>query len=525
MIPIIIISILLYRYNDNNDDYKEHIDYVINKFINNEGYRSMEYTCDESSHTMTQFATEDTPELREKSVMFILSNIHIIFEKYKINYWLIGGTLLGAIRDKGFIKWDQDGDIGITDKGFEILYHNINDIDNVEHLSFELYPRGCLGINSYKNGKCKNCNKAIYCPGRIMDTRTGFYVDIFMWIHHNNKLVNKHGAWKGPKVIPQEWVFPTHTAKFGNLNLHLPNNSHNMLRAEYGKYMIPNDFYSKTKYNIRDIKDQLYRKTDIISILDNKDVDSYSKLLVEQRKKLINNPNIIYLVDKIKVYDWVKNITQTQKCYHRSYIKNENDKYNICSVVKSLLENNKKIIIKPSLGSNSKNIMIPTKYDESAILRLLDRIQENKDVDQECRQFLPGVIIQEQFSTRLELKIFVILGKIILTQITGTHNNKHISIYEPSNKPKFFNELYKIAIAIGTASTYPNIRVDFLINPETELWSFNEIELVQGTISYKGYDKRLFNAVKNVYKKEYYNINCIDDDILRNNLLYYMMEV
>ena len=169
--------------------------------------------------------------------------------------------------------------------------------------------------------------------------------------------------------------------------------------------------------------------------------------------------------------------------------------------------------------------MIPTKYDESAILRLLDLIQENKDVDQECRQFLPGVIIQEQFSTRLELKIFVILGKIILTKITGTHNNKHISIYEPSNKPKFFNELYKIAIAIGTASTYPNIRVDFLINPETELWSFNEIELVQGTISYKGYDKRLFNAVKNVYKKEYYNINCIDDDILRNNLLYYMMEV
>lgn len=61
----------------------------------------------------------------------ILNFIVNICNKYSLKYWLDGGTLLGAVRHKNYIPWDDDIDIGMMRKDYNTLLNVLqNEIDN-----------------------------------------------------------------------------------------------------------------------------------------------------------------------------------------------------------------------------------------------------------------------------------------------------------------------------------------------------------------------------------------------------------
>lgn len=91
----------------------------------------------------SSYNEEDNSELRklqlvELDLMKLFSDI---CEKHHLRYYLVGGTMLGAVRHKGFIPWDDDMDVGMPRPDYEKFLKIVND---------EL-PEGYGSLNYKKN--------------------------------------------------------------------------------------------------------------------------------------------------------------------------------------------------------------------------------------------------------------------------------------------------------------------------------------------------------------------------------------
>jgi lipopolysaccharide cholinephosphotransferase len=76
------------------------------------------------SNTSAVVVSDDDTKLIQKRILEVLDDVKSVCDEFNIDYQLGGGSLLGAVRHKGFIPWDDDIDINMCRKSFnEFLPH------------------------------------------------------------------------------------------------------------------------------------------------------------------------------------------------------------------------------------------------------------------------------------------------------------------------------------------------------------------------------------------------------------------
>ncbi len=74
------------------------------------------------------YGKEITSLDEQKQLMLgVMDCIHTFCKENNLNYFLLGGTLIGAIRHKGFIPWDDDMDIGMVREDYDRFIEEFND--------------------------------------------------------------------------------------------------------------------------------------------------------------------------------------------------------------------------------------------------------------------------------------------------------------------------------------------------------------------------------------------------------------
>lgn len=100
-----------------------------------------------------------------------------VCETLGIRYYLIAGTLLGAVRHKGFIPWDDDIDVGIPREDYELFISKAQDL-LPSHLFLQTYKTDRGYCQAF--AKIRNTNTA-FIEESVQNTpiNHGIYIDIF----------------------------------------------------------------------------------------------------------------------------------------------------------------------------------------------------------------------------------------------------------------------------------------------------------------------------------------------------------
>ena len=115
----------------------------------------------------------------QQACLDILKDIHNFCQQNGIKYTLQGGTLLGAIRHKGFIPWDDDIDIAMPREDYDRFIRTYTSKKGYKLFSRELAPMRKSVFLAFSR-VCEMQKTFVDC--RMLpwtSEETGVWVDVF----------------------------------------------------------------------------------------------------------------------------------------------------------------------------------------------------------------------------------------------------------------------------------------------------------------------------------------------------------
>ncbi len=238
-------------------------------------------------------------------LLVMMKDLHDLLCKIGVNYWLEGGSCLGAYRHQGFIPWDDDFDIAMTYEDYQKFLNNID-----KYLDHNKYTYHCFEKNNKYNVlipamKFRDRNSFIIEKNKLLENKiddcNGLFIDIFIYdsvssfkpfdlffrsinyclmpliiffenlklnpalikklfvmnarayskIFKKSDLIGIDLCWTfrsifKPYVIKKNDIFPLKLMKFEDAYFYVPNNISNFLEMEFG-----NNYKELPKTNMR----------------------------------------------------------------------------------------------------------------------------------------------------------------------------------------------------------------------------------------------------------------------------------
>merc|ERR1719331_128234 len=201
----------------------------------------------------------------QKILTDMLRQFDQICRRHNIRYWAIGGTLIGAVRNSGWVPWDGDVDVAMLVKDFPRFRNAIR-----TELPNYLWLQTMDSDPHYCNPDTSNCKYSKYLPklrhlyscytkseddrpGARFAFHHGFQMDIVLF----NRSATQTwplccSNWDAPTVDglypndgcrsgdftawPRNWIFPLQSAKFEDLVVPIPRRIKDYMERIYEKY-------------------------------------------------------------------------------------------------------------------------------------------------------------------------------------------------------------------------------------------------------------------------------------------------
>jgi len=157
------------------------------------------------AQVVTISASYSMPSRWYQHLYQLMKDVHEVFTCNKLEYWIQGGTLLGAVRHQGIIPWDDDIDINIKLQDKELFISLIPFLKRLQYKVIPVwfgYKIAAKEVFTFKSLRGSPC------------------IDIFFTVESNDKIYyDKHWMQRDdePIYITKQELYPLRVYPFGDI--------------------------------------------------------------------------------------------------------------------------------------------------------------------------------------------------------------------------------------------------------------------------------------------------------------------